>query len=201
MGRTAHYYDFNHSSCWRGRLGIPARGAQGRQLGSPGAGAAPGKHQDSLVTAAGSQALMLRGTPRWQAAMFPDAPRLSKPWAVFSQRVAGFVPLARGCRLELCPFIMHTLPFPHCPGILLLKGHGKEERCGLRDRGTESPKPSAVTSHRAVSGGIGRSGNLALSAREYRPPSRCGGRRLQTLPTVYPVILSTVALALRAENS
>ena len=141
---------------------------------------------------------MLRGTPRWQAAMFPDAPRLSKPWAVFSQRVAGFVPLARGCRLELCPFIMHTLPFPHCPGILLLKGHGKEERCGLRDRGTEPPKPSAVTSHRAVSGGVGRSGNLALRAESTDHPAGVVGEDFE--PCQPFILLSCPQLRSRSEQ-
>lgn len=77
-------------------------------------------------------------------------------------------------------------PSPYYPDSLLLKWHGKEQRCGSGDSGVKPIKPSTVTSHDGlveVSAGAG----TLLSVHQYGPPCGCSRSIIQILQIIYPV--------------
>lgn len=86
--------------------------------------------------------------PRWQAAMPTGTQTL--PWLDSGSQSSG-AGSSEGEAPELPPSVHTRRPAPHCPGILLPRGHRKERRCGLCDSGVKPTKPSAVTSHTTVS--------------------------------------------------
>lgn len=134
--------------------------------------------------------------------MSPNAQRLSKQQAGFSQRVAGFVPFAWGLRLELCPLVTHTLPFPP------LSWHFMAEvaREGAEVRIVWGRSQAPQTQCRDVSQG-------SLGGRPWGASTGAGALfsvpRVLTALRVWwekssnptpPFMLSGVAFTLRAEN-